>query len=157
MICNPFIAVKPSKGGIETGETYYIDRKVYLKFVETGRDDKGKAIGSVMPVVHEEKIDIDELVNSHKNEVGVKNLIRMFSRTGDLSLFNQRTALPEGDYSNLPDKSVEEIFKDIPKELRGDLSVEQFLRSMTTDQFKKFAETLKAQSVKEEKEVKKDE
>ena len=54
--------------GVDTGETVYVDRKIYLEYVETGYDEEKKcSIGSVQPVVRETTKDIDKLINSHAN------------------------------------------------------------------------------------------
>lgn len=148
--------------GVESGETDYIDRKVYLEYVETGRDEKGKSIGSVQPVVRETKTNIQKLINSHRNEVGVKNLIALFARTGDSSLFNQRQAINAGsellDLTKIPTESAEEIYQKIPEELRGNKDIVAFLSTLSKEQFAAYVQTLKAaSSKKEEKEEVKDE
>lgn len=82
----------------------------------------------------------------------------MYLRTGDSSLFNQRQALPVGDYSQLPTESAEEIFKKIPAELVAGRSMEQFLKTLTADQLKAYFAALGGETKKDEKvEVIKDE
>lgn len=168
VINSPFVRPvdRDEFAGKETGELDYIDRKIYLEFVETGRDEKtGKAIGSIEPVVRESKTNIEKLINSHVNEVGVKNLIALYARTGDSSLFNQRKSINSmtGGYVDLtavPSESAEEIYAKIPDELKGDKSMEAFLKSLTKDQFMAFVESLKAsveKSSKKEEEVKNNE
>ena len=155
MINSPFVVneKKVSSPCHPDFEKYFKDIQIYLEFVQTGTDENGKAIGSVQPVVKEELIDIDELVNSHADQVGLKNLINRYARTGDASLFNQRNCLPDGDYSSIPDKSPEEIYKDIPDELKAGRTYEEFLQSLTTDQLKTFFALIAS---KEEKEVTED-
>ena len=168
LINSPFVRSDDREdfAGKETGEIDYIDRKVYLEFVETGRDEKtGKAIGSIEPVVHETKTNIEQLINSHVNEVGVKNLIALYARTGDSSLFSQRKSINSMtggfvDLTTVPSESAEEIYSKIPDELKGDKSMEAFLKSLTKDQFMAFVESLKAsveKSSKKEEEVKENE
>lgn len=152
---------RPTVGGCETGSAYYVDRQVVLEFVETGRDAQGKAVGSVQPVIHDNLIDIDELVQSHASEVGVKNLILLYNRTGDASIFNARTPLPAGDYSNLPTESADEIFAKIPDELKAGRSMQDFLKTLTKEQLISYINSVTGKKdkeiKKEEKEVKSDE
>lgn len=131
----------------ESGK-YYKDKKIYLEFVQTGTDEKGKAIGSIKPVVRETEIDIDELIQSHADEVGLKNLIMMYARTGDNSIFNARKPLPSGDYSDVDKfETPEVIYARLPDELKKGRTYEQFLQSLTADEFKAFVEGLQKQQV----------
>lgn len=160
MINSPFVRPVDREvfEGTPAGETEYIDRKVYLQYVETGIDENGKSIGSIQPVVKETKKDIDKLINSHANEVGLKNLIALYLRTGDDSIFNQKTSLnsvagSKGfvDVTELPGKSASEIFSDIPAALKGNKDMEEFLKTLTKDQFEKFITGLKAEVSNKEK------
>lgn len=156
VINSPFVrpADREEVPGIAPGEIDYISRKVYLEYVETGRDEKGKSIGSVQPVIKETRTNISKLINSHKNEVGVKNLIALYARTGDSSLFNQRKAINAGsellDLTKIPTESAEEIFQKIPEELRGNKDIVAFLSTLSKEQFAAYVKSLQAAFSKEE-------
>lgn len=143
----------------EVGETEYIDRKIYMEYVETGVDENGKSVGVVQPVVRETRTNIDKLINSHAGEVGLKNLIMLYARTGDSSLFNQKQSLNSAtggfvDLTALPDESASEIYEKIPEELKGDRSMEEFLKTLTKEQFEAFILALKEKTeVKAEEKV----
>ena len=132
--------------GVGAGETDYIDRQILLEFVQTGTDENGKAIGSIKPVVKETKTNINDVIQSHAEEVGVVNLIALYARTGNEALFAQKTPLPAGDYSVMPDKSPEEIYETLPSELTKGLSYEEFMKSFTAEMFEKFVAELAAKN-----------
>lgn len=142
--------------GVPAGEKNYIDRQIILEFVQTGTDEKGKAIGSVKPVVHETLQNIDELINSHADEVGVINMIKLYARTGNEQLFNQKTALPAGDYSTIPEESAAEIYANLPEELKNGLSMEEFFKQFGPQIWNSFLESLN-KPVEKKDEVKENE
>lgn len=81
---------------------------------------------------------VSAVVARSKDECGLKNVLKKFMKTGDLGLFNQRPVLTNIDVTNLPDRSPEEIYKDLPKELTGDKTYEEFLNSLTVEQLEAF-------------------
>ena len=137
--------------GVPAGETKYIDRQILLEFVQTGTDENGKAIGSVRPVVHETYQDINELIQSHADEVGVINMIKLYARTGNEQLFNQNAALPAGDYSVVPEESAAEIYAKLPEELTNGLSMEEFFKQFGPEIWNSFIQAM--QNKTEEKKV----
>lgn len=155
MLNSPFARPKNREKfpGVETGDTFYIEREVILEFVQTGLDEKGKAIGSIQPVVHETTQDIAELINSSASKVGLKNIITRFVNTGDASLFEARPILPDGDYSSIPEKSAAEIYASLPKELTQGMTLDEFVKNFNSDMFTKFIEAMKAQQNNIESEV----
>lgn len=158
-INSPFVRPddRKIKKKVGSGSSVYVDRKVYFEYVETGYDEENKcSIGSVQPVVRETTKDIDKLINSHANEVGVRNLIALYLRTGDSSLFNRDKSINdyvggEFDATKLPEKSAQEIFNDIPDALKGNKDMEEFLKTLTKDQFEKFVAGLQSEVSKKEK------
>lgn len=143
--------------GVDTGDTKLVDRQILLEFVQTGTDENGKAIGSVKPVVHETFKDVDELVMSHADQVGLINLINQYARTGDVRLFNQNTPLPSGDYSSVGTETAEEIYAKLPKELTNGLTMDQFLKEFGPKMFEAFLDGLKQKEEKKVEEVKENE
>ena len=162
-INSPFVRpVDRESYSVSVGDTHYVDRKIYMEFVQTGLDENGKAIGSIQPVVKETKTDINKLINSHAAEVGLKNLISLYVRTGDASLFNQKRSINSMsgngyvDLTSIPEKSASEIYSDIPEALKGNRSLEAFLKTLTKEQFEAFIKSLQESTTKKE-EVKADE
>lgn len=159
---NPFVkgdfkvkVVKPSQK-----VDYYIDREIVLKTVITGYEDKEctKPIGSMVPVVVENKKDIKILVNSHADEVGVVNILNRIIKTGDMSLLQAREA-QYIDTTQLPQSlgevqakaiALESIYANIPEDLKKDMSLDQFVKTMTDERVKAYYDGLK--NVEEKKE-----
>ena len=129
-------------------EKCYVARKIVMKTIITGYEDKEctKPIGSMVPSVVEEKIPIKQLVQSHANEVGVANIIRRILQTGDMSLLNQReaqyvdtTKLPKS-IGQVQEKAIalESIYASIPADLKKDMTLEQFVTTMTNEKIKAY-------------------
>lgn len=151
MINSPFAPQKINYEGTKKGSDYYITKEIYLKFVQSGTDSKGEPLGEMVPTVREIKTDLQKLIDSHEQEVGVKNLIKIFNRTGDYSLFQARPMLPDGDYTQVL-QDPQELLKQLPPELVGNKSVEEFIKTLTPEQFKAWVASLKpAQVVVEDK------
>lgn len=89
-------------------------------------------------VYESKKVNRQEYINSFKDDVGVLNILKKVALTGDLSLINQSNH-PTGDKIIDVDDSIDSIdamnkydkaqasFNAIPVELRGNMSIEQFL------------------------------
>lgn len=131
---------------------YYIDREIVLKTVITGYEDEEctKPIGSMIPEVVENKKDIKILVNSHAEEVGVVNILNRIIKTGDMSLLKAREA-QYIDTTELPQSlgevqakaiALESIYANIPEDLKKDMSLDQFVKTMTDERIKSYYEGL---------------
>ena len=138
----------------------YVSKKIVLKTVITGYqdDDKQTPIGVMVPTVVEEKTNIKELINSHANEVGVANVIRRILATGDMSLLEQNkaqyidtTTLPKS-ISDVQAKALalESIYANIPAELKKDMTLSEFVKTMTDD---RIVEYYKAKAAEEKTNV----
>lgn len=59
----------------------------------------------IIPTVKENR---DEFIQSFKDEVGVYNILKKYSMTGDMSLLNQRKAL-YGDFTNFDNDDLDPV------------------------------------------------
>lgn len=130
---------QPSKG-VEPGDPYYHTADI----VQVIKDNE----------IHLDVIDNKELIadviNVNADKCGLKNILAMYAKTGDISLFQQQPILNNFDATNIPDKSVDEIVKDLPADLVGDKSVEEFLKTITADELIKFYQAKQQSEVKQD-------
>lgn len=105
-------------------------------------------------------IPIDEYIASFAEEVGIQNILRKVAMTGDRSYLNQtsREALcPEGgkepiqDYTDAPSSKTEAFnlvaagvaaYDKLPEELKGKMSMEQFVNDFSNDAFNAYVQKL---------------
>lgn len=115
--------------------------------------DNAKDCTLVYEAVDNEEYDIQEYINSFADEVGIQNILKKLSISGDKSLLNQtgREALcPDGglepiqDYSNVPKNKTEAFnavvkgvnaFDELPDDVKGKMSMEQFVKFFGQDEF----------------------
>lgn len=113
--------------------------------------------------VKKETYNIDEYINSFADEVGIQNILRKLALTGDRSLLNQtgrEPLCPDGglepvqDYSNVPSNKtaafnavVEGVnaFDNLPDDLKGKMSMTQFVELFGQEQFNDYIKGLMAQ------------
>lgn len=158
---SPFVAAdcKYNKPLVQAEpETDYIARKIVKKAKITGYEDEAKTqpIGVMIPTVVIERTPIKELVNSHKDEVGVVNIIKRIAKTGDMSLLEQNKPI-YGDLSKLPQSDaeikakaleLENIYKSLPADMTKGLTISEFVKTFGS---KELIDYYKAKNVKEEK------
>lgn len=132
------------------GSTIYImNKKVLPVYVDSGEKVDGENIGIVQGKITYDKIDISKYINSFASQCGVENVIRMFNKTGDLSLFRQNQVIENVDATKIPDKSLDELYKDIPEELKGDKDVVSFIKTLSKEQLVALAKSMKAKAQEE--------
>lgn len=149
---SPFVpgAIVPFKSSCNSSLDYYVDRKVVLKAKITGYEDEAqtKPVGVMVPQVVEEKTDIKKLVSADAKNVGVANILARVLRTGDMSLLQARDA-QYVDTTKLPSSiadvqakalALESIYANIPGELKKDMSLETFVKTMTDERLKSYYE-----------------
>ena len=118
-------------------------------------DDPENIVIEYKPVL-KETIDIQDYINSFADEVGIQNILRKLSLSGDTSILNQtgREPLnpngglePVQDYSNVPKSKTEAFnavvagvnaFDTLPDELKGKLSLTQFVELFGQEEFDKY-------------------
>ena len=107
--------------------------------------------------------DINEYVASFADDVGIQNILKKLSLTGDKSILNQtgREALcPDGglepiqDYSGVPKNKTEAFnavaagvaaFDELPDDLKGKMSLTQFVQLFGQDEFDAYIKNLMVQ------------
>lgn len=118
-------------------------------------DDPENIVLQYKPVVKNE-YDIQEYIESFADEVGIQNILKKLSLSGDKSLLNQthrEPLCPEGglepvqDYSNVPGSKTEAFnsvikgvnaFDNLPEDLKGKLSMSQFVQLVGQEEFDKY-------------------
>lgn len=90
--------------------------------------------------------NIDEHIASFADDVGVRAIMKKIALTGDASLLNEKEAL-YADLSGIPDlpqeklmayRKAEDAFTKIDPELRGSMSMEDFIKSMDAEKIGKY-------------------
>lgn len=105
---------RPVPKGVDTGDPFYHTTKI----TQVIKDD------SISLKVVDDKTSIRETVDSFKDKAGLKNILALYCRTGDSSLFEARSCLNGIDATNIPTQSPESIAKELPKELTEGKSLE---------------------------------
>ena len=108
-------AKKPSKG-VETGDPYYHTAEIY----QVVEDNEIK-----LKVVDNKEL-ISDVINANADKCGLKNILMMYAKTGDVGLFQQGPALNGFDATNIPTQSTDELLKQLPPELVAGRTAEQF-------------------------------
>lgn len=100
-------------------------------------------------IVEKERVPIREYVGSFESQVGLKNLLKgivsnkqmddLISRTGSTGPDVDLTSIPSDSFEiEQMISNIDRVWESIPAELRGDLTKEEFLKSMTQDKLKKY-------------------
>lgn len=100
-------------------------------------------------VVEFERIPIKEEINSHRNKVGLKNLLKGIVSSRQMDELVKRTQAVGGffDATKLPDShlemeklagSIDKVWNSIPSELKGDLSKEEFIKTLSSEKIKNY-------------------
>ena len=132
-------AKKPSKG-VETGDLYYHTAEIIQKVEDN----------EIKLVVEDNKELIADVIGANANKCGLKNILALYAKTGDVSLFKQQPVLNNFDATKIPSESIEELSKKLPSDLVGD-DLEKFLKTITAQDLIEFYKK------KNESEVKVDE
>lgn len=149
---NPFIARKARKG-----RTY---DKEYIHYMEVEEVADPKSFDPEKPseflikkkTVEYERLPISETVNEFASKVGLKNELRGVVSKKQMDDFILAHQAQPGftDLTKLPDtafemdqlaKRVDEAWAKIPDELKGKLSKEDFMKSLTSDQIKAYIQS----------------
>ena len=128
--------------GITEWDKYYIKRQI--KFVPKPVSDGSEDYVLEMKVIDDLE-DIAESINSAADGVGLDAMLYKFDQTGDPSVLPQPVKATDEivDFTKLPQDNAEyfeyihslaDKFKNIPVELRGDMTVEDFVRNITQKQ-----------------------
>ena len=122
----------------------------FIEIAPFTRDEKGNWLNdsSVPKLVPNGKINIQERIQSFKDDVDIYKILERFAYTGDMALFNQRPSMDNDiDISNLPDNLND--FNDVFNNMKDTLgSLHPDLAKMVLDDKTSFADIeAKAQSI----------
>ena len=145
---NP-LAVKGWQCSLQTDfEQDYVSMKLVDVAKKVGEGDEDYIIEK--KVIYE-KEPIQEVVNADADSVGVYNIIKMVTKTGDLSLLPRDTGNPLVDTTQAPENlmelkemgvKAEKAFKKLPQDLVKGLDMKSFVETMTQDQFDAFVKAV---------------
>lgn len=125
---SPF-KVNPKKGvskGCETGDIFYHTAKI----VQVIKDD------AIHLEVIDDKTSIRETIDAFKDKAGLKNILAIYARTGDKSLFEANSCLNGIDATSIPgDPSI--LAKSLPSDLIEGKSLDQ-IKDLTIDDLIKY-------------------
>ena len=131
-------------------DKFYIDRTVKTIFKSTGqKDEDGNDLGVCVEIVVDKPVDIEELLESQRDSVGIDAYIRALSLQGEsINDFSTVVSDKVDDYSNLPDTLAEVMtagdkakraFAEMDPALKGEhTTIEGFLNSLTKDTIDKY-------------------
>lgn len=97
------------------------------------------------------RISRQDYIDSFADEVGVINVLRKVAKTGDTSLVNQIGEVPVGnqDLTNMPTtpggaylyaKSLEDQYHNLTPELKGNMTLEEFMNKATNQYIDSYIE-----------------
>lgn len=116
------------------------------------------------------KTNIDDMIKSYADDVGIQNILKKIAISGDTSLLNQTGRKPLGtggleevqDYSHVPTSKTEAFnqvvagvnaFDELPADLKGKLSMAQFAQLVGQEEFDNYIKGI-IEQVKPKEEVK---
>lgn len=142
--CSPFtVRVNCSKQG--NFDKYYIDREVITVFKSTGqKDEEGNDLGVAVQKVVDKKVDIQELLESQRDTVGVESYINALRLQGEnIDDFNTQINDKVVDVSEMPDNlagvmlagdKAKAAFEAMDPALKGNhTTIEGFLNSLSQE------------------------
>lgn len=135
---------------IKEFDKYYIKRQI--KFIPVPVQDGSDDYVLDMKVI-DEKEDIEQVINSQAEGVGLQAMMDKYQRTGDPSVLPQpiKTTDDIVDFTQLPQDNAEyfeyihalaEKYESLPIELRKDMTAEDFVRNVTNKQVDDYLNSL---------------
>lgn len=147
-ISSPFMTtqVKVSKKFTEVDYVSYYEKESISKDFDPEHPDEFTIESEV---VEFERIPISEEINSHRSKVGLKNLLKGIVDQRQMSNFISKSQAVGGffDATKLPDShlameelagKIDSVWDKIPDELKGDLSKEEFIKTLTSEKLRKY-------------------
>lgn len=126
---SPF-KVNPKKklsNGMLTGDKYYHTAKIVQVI-----DDNSLSLKVI-----DDKTSIQETIDAYKDKAGLKNILALYIKTGDKSLFQARSCLNGIDATNIPTQSPDMLAQSLPAELIEGKSIEE-IKNLTIEDLVKF-------------------
>lgn len=139
-------------------ETDIVEYDIVQKVVKTGEGDEDYIIKD--KEIEVSRINRQEFLNSQAKDHSVYGIIDKVIKTGDATLLHKGDEGVYGDGTllladradivNASARAKEDIIKNIPADLIGDLSIDEFVKGITEEAIKKY---YAAKNKTEEKEV----
>ena len=152
VISSPFCNFKLKKAH-GSGETEYIRYKVVEKIVDPENFDPKNPDQFLTKeeLVEVERVPIDEYISSFDSSVGLKNLLKGIVSKKQMEDFISRSAAESADIdiTEFPNSeleleklasSVDSYWDKIPSELKGSMSKEEFVKTITAKQIQAYVE-----------------
>lgn len=142
-----FKAIKVNIPGLTDFDTDYIDYEVVDVAKKVGKADTDVVVEK--KVVYS-KTNISDVINSQVNLVGVDNLMKNIGQT---QVVNDDTEI---DYTQYPTDaadlrlkamSVDKIYSKIPDDLKKGRSVQDFVESLTQEEFDNWVASMRPKAV----------
>lgn len=99
--------------------------------------------------IEDQRVPIEQEINAHRNRVGLKNMLKgvvssrqmsdLIEQTKSSGLFVDGTKMPTSDLEM--EKlvgSIDKVWSEIPDDLKGSLTKEEFIASITADKLKAY-------------------
>lgn len=152
---------KPHLNDVKYDE-YYVDVQLVDKVVKTGEGEEDFSIVKKEVIT---KRSIKEVIDSQADDVGLENILRKFSLTGDESILPEKCIANDEiiDFSAMPQDLIDannafnamrSAFDALPDELKQGRDFASFMQTLTQKQFDDF---INSQKPKEEDNKKKGE
>ena len=152
MITSPFVPRPYVDDGIKKFDTAYKSIKIIDDVKEVGKDDKGQPIYVVGKKVLEEFLPIREVIDADASSVMTPDKIMLqFLKTGDSSILPVDDGSCNVDLVGAPESLMEvkqmgveaqKKFDKLPDELKGDMSMVEFVNSFSQEKFDAFVKAI---------------
>lgn len=108
--------------------------------------DKFYHTAKIVQVIHDDCLDLEVIddktsiqktIDAYKDKAGLKNILALYLKTGDKSLFEARSCLNGIDATAIPTQSPEDLAKVLPGELTKGKSIDE-IKNLTIEDLVKF-------------------
>ena len=157
---SPFVPRPYVDDGIKEFDIDYKSIKIVDDVKEVGKDEKGEPIYIVSKKVIEELTPIKDVIDSDASAVITPDkLMQQFLKTGDPSILPVDDGSCNVDLVGAPESLMEvkqmgvdaqKKFEKLPDEIKGEMSMVDFVNSMSQEKFDAFVKAIADRSVKKE-------
>lgn len=167
---NPFAPIDPADLAPQCEPIVYPETQIDYVLVPYSKEVDGDPENVVIEykVVKKAEYKTADYINSFADDVGIQNILKKLSLSGDRSLLNQtgREALcPDGglepvqDYTTVPANKTEAFnavvagvnaFDQLPEDIKGKMSMSQFVELFGQDQFNAYIQSVVEKSLPKE-------
>lgn len=155
MLNNPFAPIEAKNLGPQLKPIEFEKERLDVVLIPKAQEvDADNAILVYEPVI-KGKTNINDLIASYADDVGIQNILRKVALSGDTSLFNQTGRKPLGnggpepvqDYTDAPQSKTDafnqvvkgvQAFDELPADLKGKMSMAQFAELVGQEEFENY-------------------